>query len=164
MVACVFPAIIGLAAGTIFVVAAMAIFSADTTIANDIIVPQDLVISQTKGGCTFNACPVYQLQIFDDGTVHYEGLTSVSPEGTHTFKIPRSKVANLVDEFNRINFFSLNDLYTRPITDAPSSKTSIVMDGKQKSVILASGFGPAELLALQNKIEETVGIEHVVRP
>jgi hypothetical protein len=156
----VFPAIIGLASGTFFVVATVAIFTTDSTIA---IMPQNLVISQDRGGCAFNACPIYQLQIFGDGTVHYEGLHLVRPEGTHTFKIPRSEVASLVDEFNRIDFFSLNDVYTEPVTDAPSSMTSIVIDGKQKSVRLAQGFGPDELLELQNKIEETVGIERVKR-
>lgn len=160
-----YSAIIGLAAGITFVVAAMAIFSTGSTTANEnnlgiVAVPDDLVISQERSAC-LGTCPVYQLQIYGNGTVYYEGRAFVSPTGVHLYNISRSEIAKLVSESNRIGFYSLNDRYGTFAFDASTSHISILMNENKKDVVIAFGSVPEELQELQNKIEKAAGIKNI---
>jgi hypothetical protein len=114
-----------------------------------------ILIKIDKQGCMGN-CPAYSAQIYDDGTVVYKSEAWFQVKGIKRFKIPIDIIKQLVDESQRINYFSLKDRYETTISDGPSTTTSISIDGKQKEVF--NGAGPKELYELEDKIEVLAGL------
>ena len=113
----------------------------------------DVVITLERTRC-FGTCPVYRLTIYGDGKVVYQGEDFVKVKGTQTAHMVREKVEGLVNEFDKVRFFSLQDRYTGSVTDLPTTITSITIHGKTKTV--RNYFGaPKELIALEEKIDET---------
>ena len=106
----------------------------------------------------FGFCPIYKLTIYGNGKVVYEGQRFVKVTGTRTTTISQTAVRNLFAEFQKINYFKLQDSYTGGHTDAPSAITSLTMGKKQKTVnhYLASPNAPTQLTELENKIDAVV--------
>lgn len=101
----------------------------------------------------YGTCPAYKLTLTGDGKVTYEGQDFVRVKGTQTDQIGLQQVKELIDEFYKINYFSLQDHYTASITDQPSTITSITVNGVSKTVDDYYG-APAKLKVLENKIDE----------
>ncbi len=103
----------------------------------------------------------HRLTIAGNGTVVYEGYYHVEIEGAQTTTISLEQVRELVSEFERVDFFSLNDDYTEPTaTDSGDTITSITIDGRTKVVRHTSSDpnAPDELSELERKIEEIVNV------
>ena len=112
----------------------------------------DVLITLERTAC-FGTCPVYKLSISGDGKVVYEGIRFVNITGTQTTQISQDKIKELVDEFYNIGYFALKDKYDAPITDMPTTITSIAIDGRIKKV--GNYYGaPKKLDELENKIDE----------
>jgi len=112
----------------------------------------DVVITMYRSVC-YGACPVYSLTIHGNGTVVYEGEIYVNVTGIQTSEISQEKIQEIVDEFYRIDYLSLDDVYDEPISDIPHTITSIRINGKYKSIYNRWG-APTELDELENKIDE----------
>ena len=56
-----------------------------------------------------SCCPAYSVSISGDGTVTYEGVTSVKVKGKRIYEIPIESVKELVEIFHSIGFFSMED-------------------------------------------------------
>jgi uncharacterized protein DUF6438 len=157
---CLSPALLGTSAG-----GQGASHSAQTVIPQDI--PQDLKITLERAGC-FGFCPNYILTITADGAIVFEGGTGVKQEGaTIKSAISQDRLKQLMAEFYRVKFFSLEDDYlddprvcAENWTDAVSAFTSIRIYGKSKTVRHYYGCKgpkvPRELTDLENKIDEIV--------
>jgi hypothetical protein len=118
-----------------------------------------VIITLERTMC-FGKCPVYTLTIYGDGTVNYEGKKHVAVMGSQMARISENKVSQLIDEFMRINYFSLKDSYTRRgMTDMPSAITSIRIGGREKTVHHYYGdrTAPPELKELEKKIDQIAG-------
>jgi ankyrin repeat protein len=111
-------------------------------------------------------CPAYSVEIQGDGSVTFENGPSTLISGVHHGKIPRSAVINLVNEFRRADYFSLEDKYVTGWTDSPTYTTSIEFDGNKKQVIdyigLQSGM-PEVVSAVEDSIDEAAGTEKWVK-
>jgi Domain of unknown function (DUF6438) len=130
-------------------------------------VPQDLKITLERTGC-FGFCPNYKLTITADGAVVFEGGRFVKQEGaTIKSAISQDRLKQLMAEFDRVKFFSLEDDYlddprvcAENWTDHPSAFTSIRINGKSKTIKHYHGCKgpkvPKELTELENKIDEIV--------
>ena len=119
---------------------------------------QDVVITLERTAC-FGTCPVYSLTIRGDGTVVYDGKEFVEVKGTTETTISQDQVDQLISEFEKVDYFSLNDNYTeRTITDAPTVITSIRLNGKIKTIKHYHGdlSAPEELAELEDRIDEIV--------
>lgn len=91
-------------------------------------------ITMSRSAC-FGACPVYYIEIHEDGKVIYRGYKNVDVIGEQSSTIPMEKVNELVNQFNRIGYFDLEDRYDElAITDQATVQTSIRIDGTFKSV------------------------------
>ena len=110
-------------------------------------------------GC-IECCPAYTVTIDENGTVVYNGLSGVKERGERIHSISIGAVRDLVAEFVRIDFYSLQDRYTEKklpdgttqIIDHSNAITiSIDIDGKRKSVYIFFG-APDELMDLQRKL------------
>jgi hypothetical protein len=61
-----------------------------------------------RGAC-FGTCPIYYLEINEDGKVIYRGYEYVNVTGERTSNIPVDKVKELVNQFNNSCYFNLKD-------------------------------------------------------
>jgi len=129
-------------------------------------ISRDLVIVLERGIC-FGTCPVYKLTISANGSVEFEGRHFVKKKGIVRAIISREQLKDLVAEFERAKYFTLQDRYVNKedgcnadIMDTPRVKTSITIAGKTKSVDHQHGCkGPLDLdqlTALEDKIDEVV--------
>jgi hypothetical protein len=111
-------------------------------------------------------CPAYSVSLDENGTVLYNGMMGVKTRGEKVHSIPVGAVRDLVAEFLRIDFYSLQDRYTEKklpngqteiIDHANATTISIDIDGKKKSVYIFYG-APDELIELQRKLYDVSGI------
>jgi len=118
------------------------------------------VVTLERTAC-FGFCPMYKLTIYGDGRVVYEGNRFVKVTGTRTTRISPMKARRLMLEFQRIQYFNLQDRYEGGPTDAPSAITSFQMGRKFKTVYhyLASPDAPQKLTDLEAKIDATVNVQ-----
>jgi len=115
-------------------------------------------ITMSRSAC-FGACPVYYLEINGDGKVIYRGYKNVEVTGDRISFIPVDKIRALVNQFNSLGYFNLKDRYDEAnITDQASVQTSIMIEGKFKSVhhYLGTVNSPelVKLTQLENMIDE----------
>src|SRR5262245_11449445 len=123
-------ALLGLSAGCLEVS-----YSVQTVIPQNI--PKDLMITLERTAC-FGSCPDYKLTITADGAVVFQGRQFVKQEGvTIKSAISQERLKQLIAEFDRVRFFSMEDNYSdnRRVcdelwTDNPSAFTSIRINGK----------------------------------
>jgi len=115
------------------------------------------VVDFKRTGC-LGGCPAYQLTVYGDGTVIYEGSAYVEVRGVQITHIPRSKVQELIQEINKANFFALEHRYESPVTDLPTI-TVLVRLGLSTKTVVRYGKGPAALLCLERKIDEIANVD-----
>ena len=103
--------------------------------------------------------------IASDGRVTFEGLNYTKTRGKATWRIKAKDFKKLVKEFEKINYFSLDDKYVpgepncgQSATDMPYVKSSIQLKGKTKSISHYQGCFGSEivraLFALDRRIDE----------
>lgn len=130
-------------------------------------------ITLERGPC-FGTCPIYHVTIASDGTVTFEGGDYVKTKGSATAHISPQRFQQLVVEFEKIKYFSLQDQYSGPadgcttfMTDMPSANTAFSLNGRAKSVAHYYGCGGPEILprltALERRIDEIAGTEKWIK-
>jgi Domain of unknown function (DUF6438) len=125
----------------------------------------NITIRMERGMC-MGTCPIYSLDIFGNGTVVYEGERFVNETGKQVSRIPDDEVKELVKEFYRMDYFSLNNTYDKIVkTDQPTVLTSINVNGTSKSIFDNLGaIAPEGLRLLENKIDEITNSSKWVEP
>ena len=126
---------------------------------------KNIVMTLERTVC-FGACPDYTLTIKGDGSVTYEGRQFVKIEGIRTTTISEEKIRQLLSEFQRIDYFSLNDSYEEfGATDMPSAITSLTINGKTKTVRHYHGdfTAPEQLTELEDRIDEIVNSDQWIK-
>ena len=120
-------------------------------------VSRQVALTLERTAC-FGFCPIYKLTVYGNGKVVYEGQRFVKVTGTRTTTISQTAARKLIADFQKLNYFKLQDSYTGGHTDAPSAITSLTMGKKQKTVnhYLASPDAPTKLTELENKIDAVV--------
>lgn len=126
-------------------------------------VPKDLVIKLERIMCP-GACPDYSLVIHGDGKVEYEGRHYVAIKGRRQRWVSVAQVKEMIKEFYRINYFSLDDRYDAVANEGAITKTSIRIGGRYKQVINCHpSLAPEDLYNLEKKLDEIVQSEKWVR-
>jgi len=124
------------------------------------------ITMKAEGGPCDCIFPAYSVSVDENGTVTYNGLKGVKVLGEKVNSISISTVRDLVSDFLRIDFFSLEDSYrvkkfpngTSATVDHTNATTiSIDLDGKKKSVYIFYGE-PQELDDLQRKLIDRLQI------
>lgn len=125
-------------------------------------VPADTLITLVRDKCP-GLCPAYELTIAADGSVLFEGRSQVKEVGVAHGEITQEQLTRLLAEFERINFFSLNDRYsigpdgcTGYAHHGVDITTSLRMNGRSKRVRRNTGClgGVPELEALEDLIDQ----------
>ena len=119
------------------------------------------VITLRRTAC-FGTCPVYSLEIFENGFIRYLGIDFVRSEGEHRTVIRHEAVENLIALFLHADYFALRNDYetcrapdgtTQFITDLPTTYTSLRIGTKKKSV-RNYAFAPERLTHLEHEIDK----------
>jgi hypothetical protein len=116
-----------------------------------------LRITLTRTMC-FGTCPAYTVTIAGDGTVTWTGERFVKVQGAATAHIAPGKVRELFERFRKAEYFWLLDSYNSAVTDLPSQITTIVFDGRRKSVHDYAGqmIGMPDVVSeLERQIDDT---------
>lgn len=103
----------------------------------------------------FGTCPVYKLMIFKSGVALYEGIQHVEKKGRYLVSFSEEEMKKIEIKAIEINYFNLQDEYDSPVTDFPTTHTSLRLNGKAKNVSNRVG-GPKGLKELENYIHETL--------
>jgi hypothetical protein len=94
--------------------------------------------------------------------VTYEGIRSVRVTGRQETRIPVAGVAALVERVDRIGFFELEDSYSAPVTDHPTTIVTVRSGGRTKR-ISDYVIGPEGLKALERQIDGVAGTRRWIR-
>jgi hypothetical protein len=101
--------------------------------------------------------PDYSVTILDDGKVIYNGIKNVKTIGTKIYQIPKERIQQLIDELQRVYFFTMKDDYGNGDGDGITI-VSIILGDKSKQVAHRIGSKiPRGLSEFENRIDEVAG-------
>jgi hypothetical protein len=122
---------------------------------------QSLTITMGRGGSMCFHCPNYAIAIHGDGLVEYSGNRYVAVRGLQKIQISADQLAELLKDFDRIHFFSIDDRAFEKCKDGPAVSLSVSVDGRRKGLwntIRCVDSGPqAELAHVADEVDKTVG-------
>ena len=116
--------------------------------------------TQCKGQCA-----EYKLSFYNDGTVTYDGRANASKSGLWRASVPKQTIAELIAEFQRDNFFALQDKFSGGLSENPVAITSFRQNDRVKTVSHDEGspFSPPSLTALEDRVDASVQSVNWVR-
>ncbi|MFN8339610.1 MAG: DUF6438 domain-containing protein [Saprospiraceae bacterium] len=112
----------------------------------------EAVLSMHKAPCQ-GKCSVYNLDIYKNGYVVYEGISNVEKYGLYYKILSKKELLSLTNEFDSANFFNFKDNYPVPSADLPAIALSYRQNKIAKTVV-GSIDRPKELLDLQRTLEK----------
>lgn len=115
----------------------------------------DTIFATIERTPCYGTCPVYKLMIFKSGIALYEGKQNVEKIGRYIVEFSEEEIKTIREKAIEINYFKLQDEYDSPVTDFPTTLTSIRINGKVKSVSNRVG-GPEELKSFEKHLHETL--------
>lgn len=128
----------------------------------DVVDTSSVEIRLGRGAC-YGTCPQYTLVINGDGALRFDGGEPESILAPARTTLTRAQVAGLLAAFERVDYarlgdYSMAECYDR--TDAPSVKTSLRYDGKEKVVDHYFGCdrAPDALTQLEWAIDSIAGV------
>ena len=128
--------------------------------------PPDTLIVLQRGACE-RRCAVYNVIIFSDGSVIFDGRHYVRQTGAVKSSITRDALAGLLHDASALHFFDLKERYGYGSNtgcdsmhpDAPTAILTIASAGRSKTVLHHHGCVNAEadrLTSLEDKIDKAV--------
>jgi len=104
-----------------------------TTATNGDMIAKEKMLVFSKGGC-FGRCPIYDMTIYSNGYVEYEGKRFTNRLGLHNKKLDSSTMTAIKSACKSANLWDCPDKYETRIPDLPSSEVTYFEDGKEKTV------------------------------
>ena len=111
---------------------------------------ENICISMEKTSC-YGHCPVYTINIYNNGYVKLEGRENIDKIGSFKSKISRERLDNLIELFINSDFFSLEDSYTSLFKDLPTTFVYFSKDNKSKKIKDYDG-APEKLKHLEEEL------------
>ena len=115
----------------------------------------DKLLMEMEQTPCYGQCPVYPIQIDENGNGLFRGLENTEHLGLYTFRIPADELTRLISSFEQAGFFDLEDRYYKNVTDLPTVYLTYRKDGKEKKIMDYYG-APQELKSLEKQIESLV--------
>ena len=91
------------------------------------------VIYFDRSAC-FGACPAYTLTLRGDGSAEYIGRSNVENVGVYQSTVDRKSLLLLANEFEKIKFFTLKEVYDAEVTDIPTFTLRYTLNDSTKTV------------------------------
>jgi TATA-box binding protein (TBP) (component of TFIID and TFIIIB) len=117
----------------------------------------NVVITLHRSSC-LGRCPVYNLTIYGNGSVIYDGKDNVNVTGVQRTNISEEAIQDLLVEFKKISYFSLNEteIASHVVVDVPTATTSLRVNGVTQTILHYETTEPAGLTDLEDMIDEVV--------
>lgn len=129
-------------------------------------IPDDTVITLQRGNCEVMECPIYRVLIFANGDIIWHGRGRVAKLGVVLSLIERDRIRGLIQNFESIDYFHLENIYgfrgsgcRSSAPDMPVVRTSLSMGGLSKTLSHHDGCAgevSEKLTALENSIDKAV--------
>jgi len=123
-----------------------------TTAKEALVTPDEALITLDKGGC-YGSCPSYELIIYNNRYVSYDGRKDVDKKGTHAKMLSKDSYKAIVKAFDQAGFFDFENEYPSNIPDLPTIKMSYAKNGLTKTVV-GKRERPEPIHKLQFLLEE----------
>jgi len=117
-----------------------------------------------RTGC-YGTCPAYGVTLSNAGIL-FEGHGYVVASGTHSDELDNAQLRALAKRFVSADFYSMDDSYRASVTDCPTYRLSISIDGRTKEVedYVGEWEGmPAVISELENAVDEAAKTERWIR-
>ncbi|PZF71213.1 DUF6438 domain-containing protein [Taibaiella soli] len=108
-------------------------------------------VKMNRTAC-FGRCPVYSVEIYDNGLVRYSGQYYTDHQGVYETNIGKSKAQNLMKQFSKYRVDTCQNEYVSRISDIPGIIYNIKY-GKTNKRINNAHFGPMYLRTLAANID-----------
>ncbi|GAB1431059.1 hypothetical protein MASR2M18_18930 [Ignavibacteria bacterium] len=139
----------------------IALFACVSCSSSDVPLWKKLDVSESsvtirRSGC-FGTCPIYEMKIFGDGRVEFDGRNFVEFPGKHSAIIHIDSVRALIYQIESSGWFDLQDDYTEhSVTDAPSTFTTVIIGKRAKTINHYHGdmSAPPILKSIERRIDE----------
>lgn len=123
-------------------------------------IPADAMIGISHGSC-MGMCPNYRVTLSRNGDVTYTGINNVRVIGTVHYTINPDVAYQLGYMMEQGGFFTFADEYII-IPDAQRFETSLVWNGKIKTVVDYGINVPQSLILMREKVERALDIERLI--
>jgi len=114
---------------------------------------QDTVITIEQTGF-FEAQPNYQIVIYGDGKIYFEGISSTKIKGLSSTIISKADVKSIINMSNKISFFDMRNRYKSDVEqlifDAPTISISIKVQNKYDKITRYLGDNPGSNIGQNN--------------
>ncbi|MDQ5824794.1 MAG: DUF6438 domain-containing protein [Chloroflexota bacterium] len=122
---------------------------------------ENFEVSLSRSMC-LGACPDYTVFVNGRGEVTFQGRYYTRVTGTATTTIDQDKVAEIVREIHRADFFSLDNDYSAEVTDLPTYTLSVQF-GRRSKTVSAYGAGPLKLHILESRIDQILNTQQWIK-
>ena len=82
----------------------------------------------------FGKCPYYEVIIFSNGDISYEGFKFVEKIGKFKSSINIKKLAYIKEKIKEVDFFSFDSIYDAGVSDLPSIIIEVNINNKKHRV------------------------------
>ncbi|MDP1829293.1 MAG: DUF6438 domain-containing protein [Archangium sp.] len=119
-----------------------------------------VLLSLQRTAC-YGACPVYVVEVFSDGTLHFKGERHVKVTEPIELKLAPGVLEKLIARVDQSGFAGWNDFTTNSVSDAPT----VVLSYKGRAVRHYRGDdqAPPELTALEDEVDALLGTDRWVK-
>jgi hypothetical protein len=123
--------------------------------------PEQLTIRMSRERC-YGSCPVYSVIVHGDGRVEYVGEESVQDRGPHEEALSKEQLQAILQKFDNVNFFALEDRAFAWGSDTPRVRISISVAGRTKEVSSDAYFTGAKSGAQDLFVQAAAELDNVV--
>ena len=95
---------------------------------------QSIILSITTSPC-FGKCPVYELSVYANREVVFNGIKFTDVEGERRGTLSSQQYEMLLNEAEKAQLFEAKPVYDNPaITDLPATNIVYILNGKKASI------------------------------
>jgi len=113
---------------------------------------KDSLFASIKHTPCYGRCPIFSAKIYNSGYAVYEGKRFVERIGVYSTRFSKDQMDQIIKKANDIGYFSLEDQYDRPVTDFPTTHTTLNAGRKSKTIKNRVG-GPESLKEYENFLD-----------
>jgi hypothetical protein len=124
----------------------------------------EIIITLERTQC-YGSCPAYKVSISTKGIV-FEGYYHIRAKGISKDRVDPDQVRKLAQRFISADFYSMDDVYHQSVTDNPTYKLSISIDGHAKQVVDYVGYQvgmPVMITDLENAVDTLAHTERWIK-
>lgn len=112
-------------------------------------------VELSRSGC-YGECPAYNVKVFENGDVIWNGKFYVKVRGEKHSKISPDAARSLLRRFAAPEFWALSDHYSSGVTDNPTTTIEVRIGGKSKRVSDYAKSAPELEQSLEDTVDDVV--------